>query len=91
MSATVPLTRAQMEVLEFERLSWKYLGAKQAAIFERFDMSLTRYSQLVNHIISLPAAEVYDPTTVRRLRRVKEQQRASRDRRALPAAAGGAR
>lgn len=91
MSDMTPLTAAQIEILEFERLPWKYQGAKDAAILERFDITPTRYAARLNQIIDLPAAEVYDPVTVRRLRRLRTQRQAQRQRPLGGAAAGGAR
>ena len=35
-------------ILEFERQWWKYAGAKEQAIRDLFDMSGTRYYQLLN-------------------------------------------
>jgi hypothetical protein len=37
--------------LEFERQWWRYAGAKEQAIRELFDMSATRYYQIVNNLI----------------------------------------
>ncbi|MEO7059831.1 MAG: DUF3263 domain-containing protein, partial [Lapillicoccus sp.] len=35
------------EILAFERQWWKYAGAKEQAIKELFDMSATRYYQVL--------------------------------------------
>jgi hypothetical protein len=78
-----PLPAADMEILAFERTQWKYLGAKETAVRERFGHSLTRYFQRLNAIIDQPAAEVYDPETVRRLRRLREHRAAVAGRRAV--------
>ena len=63
-------------VLDFERDWWKHAGAKEQAIRERFDVSPTRYYQLLNAVIDEDAAVAYDPMLVKRLRRL----RASRQR-----------
>jgi hypothetical protein len=47
-------------ILDFEALHWKYAGAKETQIRERFDMSATRFYQVLNHLIDQPAAS---PTT----------------------------
>ncbi|MDT7599332.1 MAG: hypothetical protein QOK26_1409, partial [Pseudonocardiales bacterium] len=60
----------------FEAQWWKYAGAKEQAIRELFDMSATRYYQVLNALIDKPAAMVADPMLVKRLRRL----RASRQR-----------
>jgi hypothetical protein len=65
------------EILAFERRWWKHAGAKEQAIRDTFDLSPTRYYQLVNTLLDRPAALAYDPVLVKRLRRL----RASRSRR----------
>src|SRR5205823_5337418 len=63
------LTRRDREILTFERQWWKYAGAKEQAIRELFDMSATRYYQVLNTLIDAPAALAVDPLLVKRLRR----------------------
>ncbi len=65
------LDRRELEILAFEAQWWKYAGAKEQAIRELFDMSATRYYQLLNALIDKPAALVVDPLLVRRLRRLR--------------------
>lgn len=72
------LTDLERQVLDFERLRWRFAGAREAAIREQFDMSPTRYYQLRNAVIDKPAALVYAPSLVKRLRRLRDTQRASR-------------
>src|SRR6188472_2738599 len=55
------------EILEFERQWWKYAGAKETAIRESFDMSATRYYQVLNALIDRPEALAEDPLLVRPL------------------------
>lgn len=74
------LTEQQREILEFERLQWRYLGAKESAILDRFDLSLTRYMQILSVLIDDPAALEADPATVRRLQRLRDARRARRSR-----------
>jgi uncharacterized protein DUF3263 len=70
------LARREREILAFEAQWWKYAGAKEQAIRELFDMSATRYYQVLNALIDKPAAMAADPMLVKRLRRL----RASRQR-----------
>jgi hypothetical protein len=64
------------EILAFERQWWKFAGAKEQAIRDKFQMSATRYYQILNALIDKPEALVHDPLLVKRLRRL----RASRQR-----------
>jgi hypothetical protein len=70
------LTGRELEILAFERQWWKYAGAKERAIRELFDMSPTRYYQLLNALVDKQEALSVDPMLVKRLRR----QRVSRQR-----------
>ena len=65
------LTDREREVLAFERQWWKYAGAKEKAIRELFDLSATRYYQLLNALIDRPEALEADPMLVNRLRRIR--------------------
>ena len=66
----VLVTDQDRAILDFERANtwWKYAGAKEAAIRERFGMSSTRYHQRLVRLLASPEAEAYDAFTVRRLR-----------------------
>ena len=70
------LSRREHAILAFERQWWKAPGAKDRAIRELFDMSPTRYYQLLNNLMEKQAALAADPMLVKRLRR----QRATRQR-----------
>ena len=72
------LSERDRAVLGFERQWWKYSGAKEAAIRELFDMSATRYYQLINSLIDAPEALEFDPMMVKRLRRMRSSRQASR-------------
>lgn len=68
-------------ILDFEREWWKFAGAKEEGIKERFDLSSTRYYQLLNDLIDTDAALEHDPMLVKRLRRMRsarQRQRAAR-------------
>src|SRR3954451_14884520 len=62
------LSDRDREILEFERQWWKYAGAKETAVREQFDMSATRYYQVLNALIDRPEAMEVD-LLVRRRRR----------------------
>lgn len=66
------------EILDFERTWWRSPGAKEQTIRERFDMSPTRYYQVLNALIDNPAALASDPLLVKRLRRLRDERRRNR-------------
>jgi hypothetical protein len=66
-----PLNDRERDILTFERQWWSHAGAKDRAIRERFDLSSTRYYQLLNELIDKPAAMAADPMLVKRLRRLR--------------------
>ena len=51
---------------------------KGAAIRERFDLSPTRYYQLLSQLLDDPEADDYDPLVVHRLRRARQERRRAR-------------
>ena len=77
------LSERDREILALERLWWKYAGAKEQAIREKFDMSSTRYYQVLNALIDRDDALAYDPLLVKRLRRLRAQRQRSRSARRL--------
>jgi hypothetical protein len=77
------LSRRDREILAFERQWWKYAGAKEQAIRELFDMSATRYYQVLNALIDTPAALAADPMLVKRLRRLRASRQRQRSARRL--------
>ncbi|MDQ4095528.1 MAG: DUF3263 domain-containing protein [Actinomycetota bacterium] len=75
------LSQRDIDILDFERSWWKHAGAKDRAIRERFDMSATRYYQLLNELLENPAALEHDPILVKRLKRLRvyrQRQRVAR-------------
>jgi hypothetical protein len=83
-AATGPhLSDRDREILEFERQWWKYAGAKETAVREKFDMSSTRYYQVLNALIDRPEALEADPLLVRRLRRLRAARQRQRSARRL--------
>jgi Protein of unknown function (DUF3263) len=83
-SAQAPLlSERDTEILAFERQWWKYAGAKEQAVREKFQMSATRYYQVLNALIDKPEALAVDPLLVKRLRRLRETRQRVRSARRL--------
>ncbi len=79
------LTAREAEMLAFERQWWKFAGAKEQAIRELFDLTGTRYYQILNTLIDRPEALAHDPMLVKRLRRTRDSRRRSGSSRTLGA------
>jgi len=77
------LAARDREILAFERQWWKYAGAKEQAIKELFDMSATRYYQVLNALIDTSEALEADPMLVKRLRRLRASRERARSARRL--------
>jgi hypothetical protein len=77
------LSERDCAILNFERHWWKYAGAKEQAVREKFDMSSTRYYQVLNTLIDRPEALAFDPLLVRRLRRLRAARQRARSARRL--------
>ncbi|PZS25476.1 MAG: DUF3263 domain-containing protein [Pseudonocardiales bacterium] len=77
------MSRREREILAFERQWWRYAGAKEQAIRDLFDMSATRYYQVLNALIDRPDALVADPMLVKRLRRLRSERQRQRSARRL--------
>lgn len=72
------LSEREAALLDFEKCWWQAKASKETEIRERFDMSASRYYQLLNALIDRPEALVYDPLLVKRLRRLREQRQRNR-------------
>ena len=72
------LNERERAILDLERSWWTESGPKEIAIGERIELSTTRYYELLNELIDRPEAESHDPLVVRRLRRMRERRRRSR-------------
>ena len=81
--AAAGLSQRDREILEFERHWWKYAGAKEQAVREKFDISSPRYYQVLNALIDRPDALEADPLLVRRLRRLRASRQRQRSARRL--------
>jgi hypothetical protein len=77
------LSERDREIIAFERQWWKYAGAKEQAISELFDMSATRYYQVLNALIDNPAAMEADPMLIKRLHRLRATRQRARSARRL--------
>jgi hypothetical protein len=80
---TGELDERDRAVLDFERQWWKYAGAKEQAVRDLFDMSATRYYQVLNALIDRPEALVHDAMLVKRLRRLRSSRQRARSARRL--------
>jgi Protein of unknown function (DUF3263) len=81
------LSNRDRQIIAFERQWWKYAGAKEQAIRELFDMSATRYYQVLNALIDNPAALEADPMLIKRLNRLRATRQRARSARRLGAQA----
>ncbi len=73
----------ELSILAFERQWWKGAGGKERAIRELFDMSGTRYYQVLNDLLDDPAAVRADPMLIKRLRKVRASRQRARQARRL--------
>src|SRR3954451_10364588 len=76
--AAKELDRREREILAFESQWWKYAGAKEQAVRELFDMSPTRYYQVLNALMDKPEAMPAAPLLIKRLRRLRSGRQRSR-------------
>ncbi|HXR67304.1 MAG TPA: DUF3263 domain-containing protein [Dermatophilaceae bacterium] len=80
---TGELSDRDREIIAFERQWWKYAGAKEQAVRDLFDMSATRYYQVLNALIDNPAALEADPMLIKRLHRLRASRQRARSARRL--------
>ena len=69
------LTARERAVLDFEREWWKLPGRKNVEIRARFAMSSSSYYRMLHALLDRPEAGAYDPLTVLRVRKRREQAR----------------
>ncbi len=72
------LTARDRALLDFERGWWRQPGPKGSRIRADLGYSPTRYYERLAALLDLPAAFAYDPLTVMRLRRLRDQRRRAR-------------
>ncbi|UYM06795.1 DUF3263 domain-containing protein [Solicola gregarius] len=82
-ASTTSLSERDAAILDFERTWWQYAGAKEQAIREKFDLSATRYYQVLNALIDREDALAHDPLLVKRLRRLRHARQRARSARRL--------
>jgi hypothetical protein len=83
LAASGELDRRDLDILQFERQWWLYAGNKEQAIRDMFDLSPTRYYQVLNQVIDNPHALAAEPLLVRRLRRLRASRQKTRAARRL--------
>ncbi|MBR12570.1 MAG: hypothetical protein CL442_05390 [Acidimicrobiaceae bacterium] len=74
----VALTQRDRDILDFERSWWTVTAPKDVQIRERFELSATRYYQLLGELLDDAEAMAYDPLVVRRLQRQRDRRRRAR-------------
>ena len=74
----VALTERDRAIIEFERTWWSEGVSKESIIRERFELSTTRYYELLADLIDSDEAYAYDPLVIRRLRRLRDRRRRAR-------------
>ena len=72
------LTQRDRDILDFERSWWTATAPNDVQIRERFELSATRYHQLLVEMLDTEEAMAYDPLVVRRLQRQRDRRRRSR-------------
>jgi hypothetical protein len=74
----VSLSERDRAILDFERSWWAEGGVKETAIQERFELSASRYYELLGQLMDDPDALAHDPLLVRRLRRLRDARQKAR-------------
>jgi hypothetical protein len=72
------LTDRDRAILDFERSGWHETGPKESLIQERFQLSASRYYEILGELLESPEAYAYDPLGVRRLLRLRDRRRRAR-------------
>jgi hypothetical protein len=63
----------QRMIIDFEAQRYTHRGDKEAAIVDTFDLSPTRYYQLLVDALDEEAVLAYNPVLVNRLRRIRDR------------------
>lgn len=77
------LSERDRAILDLEREWFQHPGSKERAVRERFEMSATRYYQILNDLLDSAAAMAEDPMLVKRLRRLRAARQRQRTVRRL--------
>lgn len=75
------LSERDRDILDFEDQWWKYGGAKDQAIRDRFSLSATTYYQVLNGLLDRQEALAHQPMLVKRLRRLRTTRHRARSAR----------
>ena len=75
------LSERDRDILDFEDQWWKYGGAKDQAIRDRFSLSATTYYQVLNGLLDRQEALAHKPMLVKRLRRLRTTRHRARNAR----------
>jgi hypothetical protein len=65
-------------ILGTESVVWTFPGNKETHVRRHLDVSMTRYTQILNALIDTELALQLDPVTTRRLQRVRDARQLSR-------------
>lgn len=79
--APAGLSERDRDILDFEDQWWKYGGAKDQAIRDRFSISATTYYQVLNGLLDRQEALAHKPMLVKRLRRLRTTRHRARSAR----------
>lgn len=74
----VPLSKTEMQLIEFERTWWADDQPKDAAIADQFSLTTAEYYEQLHALIDSDEALQHDPLVVRRLRRMRDRRRKER-------------
>ncbi len=77
-AGAVPLSPMEASILDFERSWWADDQPKDAAIADRFALTVAEYYELLNTLIDSDEALEHDQMVVRRLRRMRDRRRRER-------------
>ena len=75
MLPRMELTQRDRDILDFESSWWAESGPTEQLIRDRFELSATRYYQILNELLETSEAYDYRPLVVRRLRRLRDRRR----------------
>ena len=75
MSTQRELSATERAMLDFERESWTFGAPKEASIRARLGVSPTTYYRTLSALIEVRCAYEYDPLTIARLRRQRDDRR----------------
>lgn len=72
------LTDRDKAILDFEGCWRTEPGSKEAGIRERFELSTTRYYEILGELVDTPEAYEYAPLVIKRLQRQRDRRRRDR-------------